>query len=164
MRTAALAAMLLVLLAGTALAQGSDTVYRSVGPDGRVTYSQTPPAEGKLERRMEFEKLPATPLPAYLLQFRKDAARMAAAATAPPSAGLRLFTASWCGYCRQSKAWLRANGLGFQEIDIDQPAGMSAFVAAGGRGSVPLLVGPNVRLQGFSRTGYAAALGPGRRP
>jgi glutaredoxin len=90
-------------------------------------------------------------------------ARAAAAAAAPPPSGLRLFTASWCGYCRQSQAWLRGNGLDFQELDIDQPAGMAAFVRAGGRGSVPLLVGPNVRLQGFSREGYAAALAPGRR-
>jgi glutaredoxin len=159
------AVALLVLVAGAcaAAAQGTDTVYRSVGPDGRVTYSQTPPDKGQVDRKMEFSKLPATPLPAHLLQFRKDVSRLAAEALAPP-AELRLFTASWCGYCRQSKAWLRANGMAFTEFDIEQPGVMAEFARAGGTGSVPLLVGPNVRLQGFTRDGYAAALGAPRKP
>ncbi|HZY20397.1 MAG TPA: glutaredoxin domain-containing protein [Ramlibacter sp.] len=154
-----------MLAAGAALAQGRDTVYRSVGPDGRITYSQVPPAEGRTDRKLEFEHLPATPLPAYLRAFRDDLARGPAVPRASATAGLQLFSASWCVYCRQAKAWLAARGVGYQELDIDSPGGMAEFVRAGGKGGVPLLVGAQVRLQGFSESAYGAALGapPGGR-
>jgi hypothetical protein len=41
---------------GCALASAAihaDTVYRSVGPDGKVTYSQRPPAEGKIDKTLD---------------------------------------------------------------------------------------------------------------
>ncbi len=158
-----LSGLLLAAACAAAAAQGSDTVYRTVGPDGRVTYSQVPPAGTTPARKLEFEKLPASPLPAYLLKFRDDMARGSAAAAAAP-AGLRLFSAKWCGYCKQARAWLSGQGVAFEEVDIDQPAGMAAFAQAGGRGSVPLLVGSGVRLQGFSPDSYAAAVAPKRRP
>jgi glutaredoxin len=161
--TRAIVAILFAALALPAMAQGKDTVYRSVGPDGRVTYSQTPPAQGQVDRKLEFDKLPATPLPAYLLQFRQDVSRAAAAAMAPPS-GLTLFSAVWCGYCKQAKAWLRANNQPFQEVDIDQPSGLAEFRKVGGGGGVPLLVGPQLKLQGFTPEAYAAALASGKRP
>ncbi|TFZ04128.1 glutaredoxin domain-containing protein [Ramlibacter humi] len=153
-------ALIAIAFACGAWAQGSDTVYRSVGPDGRVTYSQTPPSQGKLDRKLEFEKLPATPLPAYLLQFRQDVSREA---QAPQPTGLRLFSATWCGYCKQAKAWLNANGMAYEELDIDKSAGLAGFRQAGGGGGVPLLVGPQVRLQGFTAEAYATALAK-RRP
>ena len=36
---------------------------RMVGPDGRIVYSDRPPAEGRLENTMAFENLPSSPLP-----------------------------------------------------------------------------------------------------
>jgi glutaredoxin len=159
---AALVLSIAALASGGAAAQGTDTVYRSVGPDGRVTYSQSPPASGKVDRKLEFEKLPATPLPAYLLQFRQDVSQ-AAVAAAPPPQGLRLYSATWCGYCRQARAWLQANGQAFQEVDIDQPAVLAEFRQRG-NGGVPLLVGPNLSVRGFRAEAYAAALKGPRKP
>ncbi len=59
MRILAIAGLVLVAAAG--LASGA-TVYRSVGPDGQVIYSDKPPADSKTTKRLDFTDLPATPL------------------------------------------------------------------------------------------------------
>lgn len=156
---------LLLLVAGAA--HGGDAIYKSVGPDGKVVYSQTPPADGKVDKKMTFEQLPATPLPAHVLAFRAEMERNIALkvtqANAPPTGRLRLFSAQWCGYCKLAQAWLAAHKVPYLTLDIDTPEGMSEFVRTGKKGGIPLLLGPNVDLRGFSEAAYAAALAkPGK--
>lgn len=145
-------------------ALASDKVYKSVGPDGKTVYSQTLPAQnqGRVEKQLEFRHLPATALPDYVLKFRAEMERSMAskaeADAAAPAAGLRLFMAKWCGYCRQAQAWLGTHGVAYQALDIDTPEGMTAFVRTGNKVAVPLLMGPGVKLQGFSAQAYAGAL------
>ena len=162
-RRPASAPWLWLLALGLASAHAGDAVYKTIGPDGKVIYSQTPPTQGKLDKKMNFEHLPATPLPAHVLQFRaemeRSLAQRQAQANAPVPAGLRLFSAKWCGYCRQAQSWLAAQQVPYQTLDIDTPEGMSEFVRTGNKGGVPFLLGPGVSLRGFSAPAYAAALG-----
>ena len=64
------------LLAGglLAVAASAQTVYKSVGADGKIVYSDHPPTTGRLEKTMKFE-LASSALPAsaasYMEQFRK---------------------------------------------------------------------------------------------
>lgn len=30
-----------------------------------------------------------------------------------------IYTASWCGYCRQAKAFMNANGVSYEEHDVE---------------------------------------------
>jgi glutaredoxin len=108
---------------------------------------------------MEFNNLPATALPEHVLRFRQEMEKSISQklAAAVPTQGLRLYSAKWCVYCRHAKAWLGAKGVAYTEVDIDTPQGMQEFAATGGRGSVPLLIGPSVRVQGFSEEAYTAA-------
>jgi len=150
-------------------AGANDKVYKSVGPDGKVVYSQTPPAQGRVEKQLSFDHLPATALPDYVLKFRAEMERNIALKQQPHAPAhanqLRLFTARWCGYCRQAQAWLAGRGIAHVTLDIDTPQGMTEFVRSGaGKGGVPLLVGPQVRVQGYSAAAYQAALAPRRRP
>lgn len=159
------AACLAVLLALPCAAGASDKVYKSTGPDGKVVYSQTPPAEGRVDKQLSFDHLPATALPDYVLKFRAEMERNIALkqkSTAPANTSqLRLFTAKWCGYCRQAQAWLAGRGIAYTALDIDTPQGMTEFVrSSGGKGGVPLLVGPQVRVQGYTAAAYQAALAP----
>jgi glutaredoxin len=158
-------AAVLLWIATACAAQAGDAVYKSVGPDGKVTYSQTPPQSGTV-RKMAFDNLPASPLPEHVLKFRqemeKNIAQKQQAAVAPVQ-GLRLFSAKWCVYCRHAKAWLGSKGIAYAEVDIDTPQGMAEFAATGAAKSVPLLVGPGVRLQGFSEEAYASAMAAQRR-
>ncbi len=154
---------LAVLLVLSGAAGASDKVYKSTGPDGQVVYSQTPPAEGRVDKQLSFEHLPATALPDYVLKFRAEMERNIALKQQPDapvnSNQLRLFTARWCGYCRQAQAWLAGRGIAHVTLDIGTPQGMTEFVRSGaGKGGVPLLVGPQVRVQGYSAAAYQAAL------
>jgi glutaredoxin len=150
-------AILVLWTAAVTTPSAADTLYKSVGPDGRVVYSDRPPADGRIEKTMTFENLPSSPLPAatadYLEQIRK-AEPLPAATTAASS--IVLYSAKWCGYCRQAKAYLTAKGVHYQEFDVDTRIGMAAYAQAGGRKGIPLLLVEGQRVQGFSRAAYDA--------
>jgi glutaredoxin len=148
----------LALLLAPALVH-ADTVYKSVGPDGRVVYSQEPPAGNRLEKTMTFTNLPSTPLPASVIRYqdemqksmKKRFADSGSLASLPV-----LFSAAWCGYCKQAKAYLADKRIAFQEYDIDTPDGVQRFVESGGGRGVPVLLWNSQRVQGFSRPAYDA--------
>ncbi len=143
------------LLVGTsAIAQD---LYKSIGPDGRVIYSDKPPAGARVEKTLKFENLPSSALPAsassYVEQLRKLKASSPAIAA---SGAVVLYSAAWCGYCKKAKAYLAEKGISYQEVDIDTDEGVAAFAQAGGGKGVPLLLAGGQRVQGFSPEAYDA--------
>jgi glutaredoxin len=135
----------------------AETLYKSVGPDGRVVYSDRPPADGRIEKTMTFENLPSSPLlaatVAHLEQIRKTEPLPASNIA---TSGVVLYSATWCGYCKQAKAYLTGKGVHYQEFDVDTKIGMAAYAQAGGRKGVPLLLADGQRVQGFARAAYDA--------
>jgi glutaredoxin len=144
-----------LLAAATASAQ---TVYKSVGPDGKVVYSDHPPTTGRLEKTMKFQ-LQSSALPAsavsFMEQFRKNHPNDAPQAAA--AKGVTLYSAVWCGYCRKAKAWLGEHGVAYANVDVDTPGGAQALARAGGGTGIPVLVVDGRPLGGFSADAYAAA-------
>jgi mycoredoxin len=55
------------------------------------------------------------------------------------NAALTVYTTSWCGYCFRLKTALRANGISYDEVDIEQDATAAQFVGSvnGGNRTVP---------------------------
>lgn len=142
----------------------SDKVYKSVDANGRVVYSQSPPAASPVDsasaaKVMEFNNLPASPLSAETLKFRadmeKNIATKAAAGFAPPAyPGAVLYSAKWCGYCKVAKVYLQKGGHAYQELDIDTPEGMRSFVQVLPKSGIPVLIKDGKRLNGFSQQAY----------
>jgi mycoredoxin len=68
---------------------------------------------------------------------------------------LQIYTTSWCGDCKATKAVLGQRKIAYQEIDIEQDPQAAEYVMQvnGGRRSVPTLVyeGDAVSLSNFSR-------------
>jgi glutaredoxin len=157
----ALIAATLVALAVAATA-AEKTLYKAVGPDGQIIYSDKPPTQGRVEKTMKFENLPATPLPVARSAYLEWLKTRPSTAAAPPAGDVHLFSAAWCGYCRRAKAWLGAKGVAYREFDVDTNAGMAAYAAAGGGKGVPLLVKGGQRVQGFAEAAYEAAFAPPR--
>lgn len=161
----------LLLTTSATAAPGTQTLYKTVDSDGKVHYSDKPPADGRIEKTMQFDNLPSSPVPevnnSYVEQLRRMKAAQAASAS-PPTRGVVLYAASWCGYCRSARAFLAKKGIAFQEIDIDTERGRESFaIASGGSGGVPLLLSGNQRIRGYSPDGYeafAAALQPPAKP
>jgi hypothetical protein len=85
-----------VALGGLASAQ---VLYKTVGPDGQVSYTDRPPTEGHLQKTLQVKDLPNTALPANTLAELQRLQKRGAASGARPAAtapGVVLFSASWC--------------------------------------------------------------------
>ena len=107
MRLLLLLAIFLVGGVFAADAPTTTTLYKSVGPDGRIVYSDRPPGEGQTAAKtLTFESLPASPLSAatlaYIEQLGKTKTPELPAAS--PVSEAVLFTTAWCGYCRKARA------------------------------------------------------------
>jgi mycoredoxin len=55
------------------------------------------------------------------------------------NAALTVYTTSWCGYCFRLKTALKANGISYDEVDIERDADAAQFVGSvnGGNHTVP---------------------------
>lgn len=140
---------------------GAQTVYKSIGPDGKVVYSDSPPVDAKNARKMKFDNLPASPLPAPA-RASVDQLKRSPSTAVPMTTAVVLYSASWCGYCKAAKSWLGSRGIAYREIDVDTESGQAAYAQAGGGNGIPLLVAGGQRVQGFSAAAYDA-LFPARR-
>ena len=131
------------------------TLYKSVGPDGKIVYADRPPGAGQTAKALTFENMPATPLSATTLAYIEELGK----SKPPPSAARSsneaiLFTTAWCGYCRQARAYLASKGVAYRDVDIETKHGLVEYVRAGGTKGVPLLVANKKRVLGFSTAGY----------
>ena len=160
MRLLPLAMTVLVMSSAVSAAEESattTTLYKSTGPDGRTIYSDVPPPHARDAKTLTFKNLPASALSAetlaYVEQLRKSAN---ARAFAPPPRDTLLFSAKWCGYCRQAKSYLAAKQIGYREIDIDTADGKLAYAQLGGNSGVPQLFVNGRGVTGFSAAAYDA--------
>jgi mycoredoxin len=50
-----------------------------------------------------------------------------------------MYTTSWCGYCVRLKAMLKAGGIAYSEVNIEEDPAAAQFVASvnGGNKTVP---------------------------
>ena len=55
------------------------------------------------------------------------------------NAALTVYTTSWCGFCFRLKTALKANGISYDEVDIEQDPAAAEFVGSvnGGNRTVP---------------------------
>lgn len=142
-----------VVLLSTAHGQ---QLYKSVGPDGRVVYSDRQPTQGRLEKTIKYEEQPSSDLAAQSSSYVEQLRRLRASApkAAVAAEGTILYSAKWCRYCDQAKAFLASRNIPYREVDIDTPQGLAALAGTGAGKGIPLLVRGATRLQGFSRASY----------
>jgi len=63
----------------------------------------------------------------------------------PDPGSITMFSTSWCGYCRRLKSQLDAQGIGYNEINIEDVEGTAELVASlnGGNQTVPTVIFPD---------------------
>jgi glutaredoxin len=96
------------------------------------------------------------------------AAPVAAARPAPTPAELQaafsatpivMYSASWCGVCRNARRFFAENGLRVQEIDVDQtPGAWQKVEQQTGRRAVPLIIVDGYAMAGLSPDGIMRAV------
>jgi glutaredoxin len=148
--TEAVFAALLSLAAAIATpGANAQTVYRIVGPDGKVTFSDKPPlsedkvtATGRNGRPIE---LAANPLP---FELRQPVSRYP----------VTLYTSSTCNPCNTGRSYLTTRGIPFTERTVNTPQDGDAMNRLGGENTLPMLTIGGQKLKGFSDLDWAQYL------
>lgn len=140
----------------TALAQTSvqaQTLYRIVGPDGRITFSDKPPTT-----------------PAKVTELSADGANVGDATAALPYELRRvankypvtLFTSKECAPCDEGRTMLRSRGIPFAEKTINTNEDAESLKRLADTSSLPLLTVGGQQIKGYSApewTQYLTAAG-----
>ena len=129
--------LLALLIASTPASAG---IYKWTDAQGRVHYSDDPPADAKAQQVKV--KINSIQGPAVVSTIRHTSAAKA-------KDKVRIYTAVWCGYCKRAKAHLAAKSVPYDEMDVEtSERGRSEFAQLGGRGVPVILVGSQ-RMDGF---------------
>ena len=79
------------------------------------------------------------------------AARAPSATARGPSAGVVVYTTSWCGWCRKTIAWLDTQGVEYENRDIEKnPAWRDELIEKTGGTSIPVVEIDGELIRGYS--------------
>lgn len=135
--------VLLLICAASAHAQ----LYKWVGPDGKVTYSDTPPPKAA---KVESKSLPSGASSTAGLPFE-----LAEAVKTHP---VTLYTTKDCAACDQGRQLLSQRGIPFREKTVNSAEDLAQFRKAGGGASMPLLTVGRTKETGFEAGAWNMAL------
>ncbi|MFC3685883.1 glutaredoxin family protein [Hydrogenophaga luteola] len=142
----AAAALISALIAPLASAQG---VYRIVGPDGKVTYSDQPPPAATNARPVGAAASSAgSSTPTLPTEVRQAAGRYP----------VTLYSGADCAPCDSGRNFLSARGIPFAEKTVNSSDDVAAFKRLSGATSLPLLTIGGQQLKGYSATEWGQYL------
>jgi glutaredoxin len=145
-RTLPLWALLFSLCAANANAQ----LYKWVGPDGKVTYTDSPPPASASAKRVETKSLGTGEVNTTGLPYELSEAVKGSPVT--------LYTTQNCAPCDDARKLLSARGVPFAERTVTSNEDIALFRKSIGDSQLPvLLVGRN-KVRGFEPGGLNAAL------
>lgn len=133
-----------------ALPAQAQQVFRIVGPDGKVTFSDKPPVESSA-KVAPVVRMPATGgataagLPFELQQI----------ASKYP---VTLYTSNDCSPCAAGRAFLTSRGIPFAERTVITPEDVQALQRIAGEKSMPLLTVGGQKLRGYSNSEWGQFL------
>jgi glutaredoxin len=137
----------LTMLAASVNAQ---QVYRIVGPDGKVTFSDKPPVEANVKLA------PVVPLgggggsngAGLPFELRQVASKYP----------VTLYTGNNCGPCGAGRAYLSSRGIPFTERTVTTAEDAEALKRLAGDNSIPLLTVGGQQIKGYSDTEWGQFL------
>ena len=63
-----------------------------------------------------------------------------------------MYTTSWCGWCKKTRAWLDQKGIDYENRDVETNAGWAAEMQdLTGSGGVPVIVIDGEVIKGFNQ-------------
>ena len=138
----------LVCVLMLALAPVGAEIYKWVDGNGRIHFTDQPPAGQDAEqvsvRINTYTSPEVSPLDSRVAAGGK----------------VVMYSASWCSACQQAKDYFEAQGIPYTEYDVEKSnKGKRDFKKLGGKGVPVILVG-NTRINGFSRHAFEQAYYP----
>jgi glutaredoxin len=154
-RPLAAAGALALLAAGTAFDAGAQQIYKIVGPDGRVTFSDQPPvASGGGPKAQPAKVVPFTSETASASGGSLPYELRQAASRYP----VTLYSAPGCQSCAAGRQYLISRGVPFSEKLIVTREDADALNRLTGTQSVPVVMIGSQQLRGFSDTEWSQFL------
>lgn len=145
------AALLMACLLSASLPATAQGVYRIVGPDGKVTYSdQPPPAAGSAARPVVGG--PTTSTAAASGYLPND---LRQAMTRYP---VTLYAGNDCAPCDSGRSFLNTRGIPYVEKSVNSNDDIEAFKRLSGVSRLPLLTVGGQHLKGYSETEWTQFL------
>lgn len=139
-----LGALLLLLCTASAHAQ----LYKWVGPDGKINYSDTSPpsSASRVEKKsLTIGEVSAAEFPFELAEAMKNHP-------------VTLYTSENCPPCDDARKHLNERGIPFIEKTVSTNEDIAQFRQAGGEGSLPLLLIGRSKERGFEAGAWNRAL------
>ena len=129
---------------------GAQQVFRIVGPDGKVTFSDKPPAEPttKSSAARAVTLSAGTGGSALPFELRQVANRFP----------VTFYTGTNCAPCGAGRAFLASRGIPFSEKTVTSNEDVDALQRLSGGASLPFLTIGGQQLNGFSETEWAQFL------
>ena len=126
-------------------------VYRIVGPDGKVTFSDQPPVDRQAPRQVA----PSVAMPsggggggALPFELRNVTSRYP----------VTLYTSEACGPCGSARTFLASRGIPYTEKTVNSNDDAAAFRRLSGEVRVPFLTIGGQQLRGYSETEWTQYL------
>ena len=134
--------------AGLVVATQALAQYKSVGPDGRVTYSDLPPPPGS--RVVEQKKLAVetTANPALPFELQEAANKYP----------VLLYTGDNCAPCDEARAFLRGRGVPFAEKTVTSSEDIALFKQQSPDGTAPVLTVGSRKSVGYTQSSWTGLL------
>ena len=113
-------------------------VYKIIGADGRVSYTDKEPPPTEKTEKLKLQTYTGTPSVSSL----KDAVKR-----------VTILSAQWCGVCTRAKAYMTKRKIDFEEWDIDKSDYARAKMNELGAKGVPVILVGKQKMVGFSEDG-----------
>jgi glutaredoxin len=115
-------------------------LYRSVGPDGKVTFSDKPPQDSKNSATIKPGAAAGDTGAALPFELRQIATRFP----------VTLYTSKDCTPCGTARTYLSSRGVPFNERTVNSNADIEALKRLAGDATLPLATVGSQQLKGFS--------------
>lgn len=112
-------------------------VYKTIGADGRISYTDKPPDTFSADKT---EKL----------KLQTYAGDPVVSSSNSAVKRVVIISAEWCGVCTRAKAYMRSHKIDFEEWDIDKSNFARAKMKEHGAKGVPLILVGKQKMVGFS--------------
>ena len=148
-----LACCVLLVFGGAGLQ--AQTIYRIVGPDGRVTFSDKAPLDVSKATATNANGKPVVSSDGGLpYELRQIVSRYP----------VTLYTGAACTPCNSGRLLLQSRGIPFTENTISTPEDAEALQRISGDNSLPLLSVGGQKIKGFSETEWVQFLDAAKYP
>jgi glutaredoxin len=122
-------------------------VYRIVGPDGKVTFSDRPPPDGK-----------ATPAKTVAMPADSGANLPFELRGVTAKYPVTLYTGPECQACNGARSFLQSRGVPFTERTVSSEDDIDALKRIAGAARLPFLTIGGQQMRGFSQTEWSQYL------